>query len=213
MATHFCPEYEDAVHSELRDRVNALAGKPETIAGIAAKLLTPRLWDILAANHSPFVIGGKITSAAILQFLWITSVGFEEDKPGQDWIEQTALTINYFEASAQIDGYLERTFMDSNDGKPSVPYYPLSVALIHQMACKPYRWTKAQTYDTSFREIFLLLRPVQQSLGVPLINKRSDAIMQEAVEEIDRKMKSGEWTQTDLDRINRDNLAGSTNGR
>jgi len=201
---HFCPDYEEALSVERGIRSKALAGTQESIAGIPVVQLTPRLWDVLTANHSPYAIGGTITVAAMAQFIWILSSESKGDNSDiQSWLESKLLTSDFVALGKGISEYLDRIFMDATEGTLGIPFYPLSIGLCHQMAKEPYHWPIEKTYDETFPKIFLLLRPVTQANGVPLINRMSDKVMLSATAELERKLKAGEITQEYIDNLNR----------
>jgi hypothetical protein len=201
---HWCPDYVDALAQEHQDRCSVLAGIQEVICGRRVVQLTPFIWDDLIASGSPYACGGKITPAAIIQFLWrIDSPGYERGE-FSEWLEMEIVSkISLPKSAREISAYLDRTFMDSCDGEPCKPYYPMSIGLSYQMAKEPYKWPVEKTIHEPLRKLFLLLRPVQEASGVSLINKRSDLVELEAVAELDRRMAAKEITPEIISEINR----------
>lgn len=171
------PGYAEAENSERRDRSIAFIGLPERICGIACRPLTPFLLEYLRANGNPFICGGTISEAAILQFIWFVSADFKPEKENQDAFLASVEDLDLSNAPQEIEDYLERAFLDSSNGGPdSKQYYALAAYLVFSMAKEPYRWPMEKTMETSLAVLFQLIKCKERAEGVTVVNIRSDKV-------------------------------------
>lgn len=172
------PGFEEAIASERKDRSVALLGLGELIAGIKVAPLTPRRLEWLRAVENPFVVGGKVSPAAILQFLWLIHAGFQ---PGEDALTnfvQSHGGLDADELREGIDEYLDRAFLDSPRGAPGTPYYAPTVSYYHSLviAYPGGGWTLERVLDTPLPVIFQLIKADDRYNGRLVYNGRSDKV-------------------------------------
>lgn len=172
------PGQAEAFASERKDRAVALLGLGELIAGINVAPLTPRRLEWLRAVGNPFVVGGKVSPAAILQFLWLIH---EDFKPGEDALTnfvQSHAGLDADELRDGIDEYLDRAFLDSPRGAPGTPYYAPTVSYYHSLviAYPGGGWTLERVLDTPLTVIFQLIKADDRYNGRLVYNGRSDKV-------------------------------------
>lgn len=181
------PGYDEALASERRDRALAFLGQKERIAGIECNMLTPRLMEWLRALENPYIIGGEVKPAMMLQFLWIVSTEFQRgDK--DEFIARVAVMDGNLIAEG-IEAYIDRMFLDSPDGKPSKPLFSYAAGLAHEMAREPYRWDVERTLETPLPIIFQLIKAKDKYEGGVVVNKKSDRIIGDWLDEINARGK------------------------
>jgi hypothetical protein len=170
------PGYVEAIASEQRDRSIAFLGLPELVGGVKVEPLTPRRFEWLRAVNNPFVCGGEINLAAVLQFIWCMQLLFCIDTEKRDaFLELVSLKIaSELEQSVKdIETYLELAFMDAEmGGTASVPFYSGTASLIGRMN-EHFGWDMDRTLETPYRVIYQLLRYIAHGNGVGLKNERS----------------------------------------
>ena len=145
----------------------------------------------LATFGSPFVCGGEISTASILQFLWIVSDAFQpmDDAARDTFIECLLTTIDFNEALDGINQYIERTFLDAGEGTPSIPFYSQSAALIFEMSEKPYRWSIEKVMKTPLRILYQLIKAKDRNNGIVVVNSRSHAVRGKWLKELNEKIQ------------------------
>lgn len=169
--------YTDAVASETSDRAFAFLELPEIIGGVECEPLTPYRIEWLKAAKSPFMIGGKVSTAAVIQFLWLINKGFTKSKEALDIFIASHLDIDYEQTVKDIDEYLDRAFLDAPDGGgDGRSFYSMSASLILAMCGKDFNWQYKQVMNTPVRILFQILKAHHKSIGVTVINKRSQKI-------------------------------------
>jgi len=189
--------YNAAAATERKDRAIPLLGIGELIAGVPCAPLTPRRLEWMRAYDSPFICGGEVTPAAMLQFLWFVSPNFSTDKKSKDAFIATNLTLNAEELRDGIESYLDRAFLDARDGKPGKSYVSQWVGFYRGLS-SAYgdEWTFEKVGDTPLALIFQLLKENDRYQGETVTNRRSDAVTQRWLDEInqpkpERKMRHG----------------------
>jgi len=201
--------FDDAIASERRDRSKALLGLPELIGVIVCMPLTLRRFEWLRAYDSPFVCGGKITDAAVLQFLWFVSPLFPFDavQEGRDAFIETNATLDVVAALEGIDAFLDAAFLDAPTGSTCKPYYSPTAGLYHSLneSYPSGEWTLERVLDSPLNVIYQLIKAADRSRGCVVVNRRSDEIASKwgdaletitkpektVVREINRKRKQG----------------------
>jgi hypothetical protein len=172
--------FDEAIASERRDRSIAFTGLPELINGIVCMPLTPRRLEWLRATDSPFVCGGKISSASVIQFLWLVSPAFPFDaiQAGRDEFIGKHAEIDDAETLEGIDRYLDAAFLDAPSGKASKPYYSPSAGLYHSLneSYPSGEWTMDKVLDTPLRVIYQLIKAADRANGAIVVNRRSDEV-------------------------------------
>lgn len=181
MANESCiPGFDAAIASERRDRSKALLGLPELIAGIVCMPLTLRRFEWLRAYDSPFVCGGKLSNAAILQFLWFVCPLFPFDavQEGRDKFVDSMAGTNFEEALEGIEIYLSAAFLDAPHGSASKPYYSHTAGLYHSLneSYPSGEWTLERVLDTPLNVIYQLIKAADKSRGCLVFNLRSDEL-------------------------------------
>lgn len=172
--------FDEAIASERRDRSKSLLGLPELICGIVCMPLTLRRFEWLRAYDSPFVCGGKITDAAVLQFLWFVSPLFPFDalQEGRDAFIESNATLDVVEALEGIDKFLDAAFLDAPTGATSKPYYSPTAGLYHSLneSYPTGEWTLEHVLDTPLNVIYQLVKAADRARGCTVVNRRSDEI-------------------------------------
>lgn len=170
--------YTDAVASETSDRTFAFLELPETIGGVECEPLTPYRIEWLKAARSPFMIGGKVSTAAVMQFLWLVNKGFSKKIEDRDAFIAKHLEIDYAQTVKDIDEYLDRAFLDAPDsgGGDGRSFYSLSAGLILALCGGDFKWRRHEVMHTPVRITFQVLKAHSKYNGVTVINKRSQKI-------------------------------------
>ncbi len=184
--------YTAALQVERRQREEVYLGLPHNICGIPCRQITPRLLAILFRLQTPFLTGGGVEPEDTLQFLWT----LDRNNPmrvernllrrskRQQFDDFIKLGFDFDLAEREIDRFLEMTFLDAPEGKPSRPYVCPIAWLEYSMNGKPFMWDRERTLDTPVRIIYQLLRCRALDNGVSITNKLSDTVLQSALEEI-----------------------------
>lgn len=170
------PGHAEAVASEQKDRSLAFLELPEDIAGVICEPLTPLRLEWLEAGQNPFICGGYITTAVVMQFLWIVNAGFNTLRLCRDDFMEAHLSVNYSQAVKDIESYLDRAFLDSPQGSDSTRYYASSADLIFAMQRDPFRWSYSRVMNSPLRVIYQLLKADARSREIVVINRRSQKI-------------------------------------
>lgn len=182
-----------ALDCERRLREEAYLDLPHNICGIPCRQITPRLLAVLFRIRTPYLTGEEVTPEATLQFLWAVDrnnpMRAEKRKPFQrskrhQFLDFIARGFDFDLAELEIDQFLNETFLDAPDGKPSRPYVCSIAWLEYSMSAKPFLWDRERTLETPIRVIYQLLRCRAIDNGISLTNRISDRLVQEALEEI-----------------------------
>lgn len=188
------PGYEEALASERRERAFPFIGLKEKICGIECEYLTPRRLEWLRAYDNAFVVGGEVSTASILQFIWMVNPNFTTNKDTRDQFIKGCARIKVDEAPKEIDQYLDRAFLDAPTGKPSTPYFSVAASLIYSMSRDPFRWDMERALDTPLQITYQLIKADDQFNGRSINNQRSDKIKadwQSTLEVVQHKTAKG----------------------
>lgn len=179
------PGYAEAIAEERIDRAVAFLGLPELIAGISVEPLTARRVQWLRAVSNPFLAGGnKVNDAQIIQFIWMVHKDFRQ---GSDAFAQFAASLEELDttkAERDIEAYLERAYLDQMPGEAGRPYYEPAAYIIYMMQGEPFRWTEERAMTTDLRIIYQLLKVHAHANGKSLINRKSDRIAGDWLDEL-----------------------------
>ncbi len=99
------------------------------------------------------------------------------------FLEYIAQGFDFDTAEILIDQFLDDTFLDAPDGKPSRPYVCSIAWMEYSMASKPFGWSREYTLDQPLRVIYQLLRCRAIDSGMKVINRISDTVLQKAINE------------------------------
>lgn len=189
------PGYREAVAQEQRNRSLAFLDLPEIICGIECMQITPRMMEWLRSLENPFVSGGEMSRASVLQFLWIINRDFCRDKAKKDeFINSIIGSLDFSHAAEKISDFLDKTFMDAPYGAPSIPYYCATASLVYSMSREPFRWDYKVTLDTPVRIIYQLIRVDERANGGVVINRLSDKVAGDFLAELNaqnERLKNG----------------------
>ena len=170
-------EYRRAIASETADRAYSILGIRETIAGIECEPLTPRRAEWLRLCNSPFIVGGTVGLAEVIQFLWVVSVDFKPSKEARDLFFQRMVKLDFDKARADINEYLDRAYLDSSHrSAQSAPMVSSAAYYAHSMAGEPYRMNWRDVLDTPLAVLHQLIKARNESAGEIVANKRSDKV-------------------------------------
>lgn len=185
--------YVKAISRERKLREEAYLSAPHFICGIPLKQITPRLLAVLFRIETPFLTGAEVRDGDVLRFLWACHVDnplreersrlFQPSKR-QRFLASINAGFDFDLAVAEIDCFMEDTFMDSPDGKSSRPYACSIAWLEYSMCSKPFCWTREYTLDSPMRIIYQLLRCRALDNGAILKNRLSDPVLDSALEEL-----------------------------
>lgn len=193
--------YLAALDLERRFREEPYLGAPHYICGFPLKEITPRLIAVLFHIQTPFFGNGEVTDEDILRFLWACHVDNpmrkEEPKVIRRFLRkpiivttskqrfmEAAEEIDFDEAEESIWEFLKATFMDAPDGPQTRPYVCSVAAMQYAMGGKPFNWPTSYTLDQPLRIIYQLMRCRQREHGMILTNSLSDAVLNDALEEM-----------------------------
>lgn len=172
-------EYDAAVRSEQEDRYLAFLGI-ERIAGIDVAPLTLQRLAWLNVARSPFIVGGTVDYAAIIQFLWFVSKDFTLDESVKQAFLEQSLSVDLELAAKDINDYIDRAFLDCVGGRPSggidKTLACTCATVCAQMADEPFRMDWERCMDVPLSVLFQLMRVNGLRNGAPKVNKRSDAV-------------------------------------
>lgn len=194
--------YEEAIRKEARDRALAFCGLSELISGVECVMMTPSCMDWLVAMQNPYIVGGVCATASTVQFLWVLQKNFSAEKESREEFIKSILEIDYIKATVDIDGYLERTFMDAPIGTPSTPYYSATAGIVRAMAAKPFEWPFEKTIHTPVRILYQLMRAEERYKGGVLTNAISDKVSADCLNEIQTMLDNGQITKEQLEKMN-----------
>lgn len=183
-----------ALDRERSLREEAYLGTPHNICGIPCRQITPRLLALLFRLKTPFLTGAEVTEEQTLQFLWCVDRNnpFRKERSKlfrpskrQRFDDFIARGFDFDLAEQEIDQWLEDTFMDAPEGKPSRPYVCSIAWMEYSMAQKPFGWDyDTKTADVPVRRIYQLLRCRALENQLTITNRISDGLVQDALEEI-----------------------------
>ncbi len=171
------PGYESALALERKSRCIAILGLPQTICGVRVESLTPWRLEWLREKDNPFIVGGMISVAHMLQFLWLVATDSGEAMQMDSFIERHA-TLNAIELREGIDSYLNNAFMDSPQGKSGTPYYAPTISYYHSLviAYPGGGWTLDKVSDTPIPVILQLIKADAHYNGRVVYNGISDRV-------------------------------------
>lgn len=170
------PGFAAAQDSERVDRAISFLGLPELIAGRECAPLTPLRVEWMRAYGNPYFVGGFLTLAAKLQFLWFVSPSF---KPGREEMEtflELHKAIDVDALTAGIESYLDRAYLDAPQGSDSLPYAEPAASLIYVLGQEPFNWSMEKVLTTPLAISFQLLKVREKSMGGSVVNRRSDGV-------------------------------------
>ena len=183
-------EYERAVASERYHRAQAMLGLPELIAGIQVEPLTYERLEWLNVVGNPFVCGGIVDLARIMEFIWIVSPNWKmevgSEKP--EWISfnQRNIALDVKEAREGIEEYVERAFLDSTGISGGVSFYAQTAGAYQALnsSFPGGGWTLDVVKKTPIRIALQLIKAADRRAGCTVQNLRSGAIMGELLGEV-----------------------------
>ncbi len=216
-----------ALDRERRLREEAYLGVPHDICGVPCREITPRLLAILFRLRTPYLTGGEVLPEDTLLFLWAV----HRDNPmraekstllrrsKRDQFLKSARKIDFTSAEIEIDQWLEDTFMDAPEGKPSRPYVCSIAWLEYSMSTKPFLWDRDRTLETPLRVIYQLLRCRAIDNGHEVTNRISGAVLQRAINDVNtpeemakRALEHAEKVRKFQERIARENEQSEETG-
>lgn len=187
------PEYLAALAEERRLREEIYLDLPRVICGVKCKQITPYLLAVLFRIESPFVSGGEITHASVLQFLWACSTGYSTSRFSR-WMFFNRLffsPVDLVKGASEIGQFMDDTFLDAPYGTgKSVPYVS-SIAWLELSMKRIMGWDSERTLHTPLRRIYQLIRCNVLRDGGLLVNARSDAERDRMMHELTRQNKEG----------------------
>ena len=172
------PRYQQAVRQERIVWDTAFLPVTEDICGIEVLPMTPIHHMSLRVANSPFVCGGEIGPAAVLNFLWCISPKYNTSRLWRVLFFRS-LRLRWNRTRETLDdiilgiyGYMDEVWQDCPpkplNGKGSVKdHYSLAVEYCHKL-CPKYG-TVNDVLNMPYKQIFQLLKPMMhQEWGVPL---------------------------------------------
>jgi len=202
----------EAVAEECRLRDLAYLDLPETLCGLEVHPLTPRLWTVLRAIHTPFLKGGEITDGHIGQFIAAILVSKTFAAPYESLADKVGAAVARYstdECIEEINEYLRISFMDApTGGKETKPIACGEAWLIHRFRGEPFNQPKDVTRDTPLRQLYQELRCYISDQGTPISNP-SDLLNVQFAQTLTEALASGEITQEQIDAMNYRSMYGS----
>lgn len=174
-STLIIPGYDEALADERKAREEAYLDAPHFICGVRLRQITPRILARLFFVETPFLSGGHLGTEHIAQFLWICHWDYSLDIHDRDAFIKTLKGQDYSELAAEIDQFIDDTFLDTPQGSAGIPYF-CNFAWFEYIMHKAMGWDSEYTLNQPLRRIYQLIRCMELESGAILSNKRSDKV-------------------------------------
>lgn len=189
-------KYNAAIAKERDARDFAFLGVDTEICGVAARLMTLRMFIQLCYAKSPFLVGGPVGPEHVAQILWRLSPQYKTTRRGARarFIKSIA-SLPYAESRKAVEEYLDLIFFDAppSSGKNKVPRVSFATQLIDFFG-HHYGWTRNETLDSPLPELFQLMKEINRRTNPDAvsINRLSDKVKAEWARELEAWAKQNE---------------------
>lgn len=182
--------YEQAAKEDVA-RSFAFLGVNDVICGVEVKSLTPRIVERLKCKKNPYIVGGQISDAHVLQFLWYVSVDFTPETADYYKWEAKYGAIDFTEAHEKISAFIDKTYLDAIGGTNGPSFVSDTAFLCYEMAREPYRIPFDATPDIPLAQIFQLIKARNLAECAPnsKVNKWSGKVMSDWLKEKNEALK------------------------
>lgn len=199
---HSFPGFNEAVAQEQRERTGAYLDLPSVICGIEIRQMTPMDLARLTYAGNPYVTGyGEKSYPVAAHFIFQLAIK-PFKTPAKALLAIAGNSIE--EIDNQIEDYVELTFRDQNSGGGATEDAPIAslIAWLEYRMFKTFGWDRERTLNAPLRLIWQQVRCWQRESGEIVKNKLSGAKNDEFLDEVKRRMDTGEITQKEIDKIN-----------
>ncbi len=198
------PELVAYREAAARRRAAAFCDAPDYVLGIVVQPLTPRTFSMLAAVGCHFVCGGRPTEGDVRNWIWFHSPAWT-NRQGAGWQRRKAAALRPFLrqldahpllrrltrrpldlahyhavmalAIADIRRLVEDAFADCPAGGPDVAPVATMEAQLTNTFAKAYGWAPERTRATPLRQLFQLVRCIQQANGHDIADRGEQEIV------------------------------------
>lgn len=169
------PGYDEALASERKAREEAYLDAPHFICGVRLRQITPRILARLSFAETPFIYDGRIGTEHVAQFLWACHWDYSLDIHKREEFVKSLRHYDYPTAVAEIDEFIDDTFLDAPTGKSGIPYY-CNFAWFEYIMHKAMGWDSEYTLNQPLRRIYQLIRCMDHERGGIMTNRLSDKV-------------------------------------
>lgn len=199
--------YADAYFGALEEEQSArnliYLDIPEIVCGERINNVTPRLLSVLTAVRSPWIVGGNRESyEAVAKFIWALHI---DHFPASLQIPKRILKSLYksdlYKSVAEIDAFMELTFMDASSGEKREKPIASSVTwLIYEFRKEPWVFSEERTLDTPLRKLYQELRCYRKEKGAVLLNS-ADKVKAEWIQSVNEWINGDPERQREFDEL------------